>query len=153
MPGYHSWFKLASIDDCEFAVRVGALVAVTSAVCMIVALVVYFAQAAAPNWNAVLFVPALVVVLSTLALLVLRKNRLAAIALLVYLVSSWAVAWWLGRPEGWVFQVTGVLVLAVFLLFGSLAVLATFRWHERYRSTALAVASASASVVRLPQKT
>ena len=128
-----SWFKLASIDDCETAVRVAALVAMSNAVVALVALVVYFAQATAPDWIVVPSALFHCAVTSVLALLVLRKNRAASVALLVYLVSSSILLWWLGHPEGRIFQVTAVLVPAVFLVFGSLAVLATFKWHEQNR--------------------
>jgi hypothetical protein len=133
-----SAFKLASIDDCEFAIRRGALVAAVNAVCAIVGLVVYFAQVATPERITALVVVAHVVVVSALAWLVLRRNRAASIALLVYLVSSWVILWWLGAPSGWLFQAAAALVAIVIVLFNSLAVVATFRWHERNRSASSA---------------
>ena len=133
-----SWLKLASTDDCEIAIRRGVLVAVVHAVCAIIALVVYFTQVATPDWIVVPSVLAHVVVLSILAMLVLRKNRAASMALLVYLVVSWIFFWWLGVPTGWVFQAAAALVAAVIALFNSLAVVATFRWHERSHSASLA---------------
>ena len=133
-----SWLKLESDDDCLFAIRRGLLVAVANAVCTIVALVVYLAQVATPDWIAVLSALAHVVVVAALAVLALRKNRAASMALLVYLVSSWVVLWWLGIPGRWQFQVAAVLVAMVIALFNSLAVVATFRWHERSRSSSLA---------------
>ena len=120
--------------DCEFAIRRFALVAVSTAVCAIVAMVVYLTQATKTDWIALSSVLAHVAVVSVLAILVLRKSRGASIALLVYLVCSWIVLWWLGHPDGWVFQVLAVLGAAVFLVFGSMAVLATFRLHARDRS-------------------
>ena len=133
-----AWIKLTSTDDCEFAIRRGVLVAVAHAVCAIVALGVYFAQVASPSWITVPSVLAHVAILSILAVLVLRKNRAASIALLVYLVSSWAVLWWLGAPSGWAFQIMAAGVAAVIVLFNALAVVAIHRWHERSRSVSLA---------------
>lgn len=117
--------------DCEFAIRRGALIAGLNAFAVVVASVVYLAQAAKPDWTALPFVLAHVAILAVLAVLVLRKNRAASIVLPVYLVASWIALWWLGHPDGWLFQLAAVVVGAVFLVFGWSAMSATHRWHAR----------------------
>jgi hypothetical protein len=120
----------ASVADCEFAIRRGALVAVMTGVSAIVALVVYRVGVATPDWIALPSVLAHVAIVSVLAILVLRKGRAASVVLLVYLITAWIVVWWLGQLDALMFQVSAVLVTAMIVVFNSLAVLATFRWHK-----------------------
>lgn len=118
-------------DDCEFAILRGALVAALNAAVTVVALIVYFVQAAAPEWITLPFALAHVAILSILAVLIMRRNRGASIVFPVYLVSSWIVVWWLGHPDGWLFLAAALLTGAVFLVFGWSSMLAIHRWHAR----------------------
>jgi len=126
------WFKLKTRSGCEAAIRVGALVALASILCKLVALLVYTFQVAAPESNVLLLSVVDLLLLSVLAILVLRRSRLAASMLLLYLASTWVALWVLGAPDGWLLQATSALVLITYLLLNSLAMLATFRWHNRY---------------------
>lgn len=125
------WFKLRTRGDCEAAIRAGVLLAFMSALCKGVALLVYVGAAASER-TILLAMLADIVTLVLLAVFVLRRSRLAAFALLLYLVFTWIAVWALGAPSGWGFQTAAALVLVNYVLLGSLAILATLKWHNHF---------------------